>query len=559
MGLTSSLFTGVSGLDAFGTALSVISNNIGGVSTVGFKGGSASFGDVFAASQAGLQVGRGVSTQQVRSSFSQGSFENTGNALDLAIDGGGFFAVRSKDGQDFYTRAGTFSVDQNGFIETPGGMTLQGRQADGTGKLTATIGKINVAATTSQPKASTIGTFVENLDARDPVGTLTTLNGTVNAVAVGATTLTGTNTAFTTQLVPGDQILIGGNKLTVASIESNTSLTLTAAVPASVAVGTVGVTAAGATTLTASAGTFANVAAGDSILIGTDTYTVKSVPSTTTLLLNTPVVNSIVAGTAVTKGGAIGALSIASARSANFSTGITMYDSIGNGHLVSVLFSKTGDDVWEFNAVVDKKDAFAGASQVQAFGSMVFETNGALKTLAALQAPGGTLGFDFSGGVAQDQQIAFDFGTTTTTGTGLNGITQFASSSAVLNQTQDGFSPGSLQSVAVDREGIISGLFTNGRSRTLGQVTLARFNNQDGLVHIGGNLFAESVESGQALIGVPNSAGAGKIQASSLEMSNVDIAQQFTKMIEYQRGFQANSRVITTTDDLLQEVVNLKR
>lgn len=239
-----------------------------------------------------------------------------------------------------------------------------------------------------------------------------------------------------------------------------------------------------------------------------------------------------------------------------------MFDSIGNGHLLSVLFSKTGDNVWEWSGVVDKKDSTGGASLVQVFGSMTFETNGALKTNSAVtftSASAGTKGLNFSGGVTQDQVVAFNFGTTSTTGTGLDGVTQFASSSAVLNQTQDGFSPGSLQTVAVDKDGIVSGLFTNGRSRTLGQVTLARFNNIDGLVHVGSNIFSESATSGQALIGVPNSAGAGKVLSSSLELSNVDTAQQFTKMIEFQRGFQANSRVITVTDDLLSEVVNLKR
>ena len=103
MGLTSSLFTGVSGLNSFGDALAVVSNNLGGVSTVGFKSGQTSFGDIFAASSGGKQIGRGVSTETVRSNFSQGSFETTGNTLDMAIDGNGFFAIRNKDGQEFYS------------------------------------------------------------------------------------------------------------------------------------------------------------------------------------------------------------------------------------------------------------------------------------------------------------------------------------------------------------------------------------------------------------------------------------------------------------------------
>ncbi len=558
MGITSSLFTGVSGLNAFGSGLSVISNNIGGVSTTGFKGGNIAFGDIFAAASEGKQIGRGVSTQSVRTEMSQGSFESTGNSLDMAIDGIGFFSLKNKDGQQFFSRAGAFGVDANGFLISGDKLFLQGIQADNTGKLTTTIGNINVAATTSQPKATANGLFVENLDARDVPKTLTTLNGTINAAAVGATTLTGTGTSFTTQLVPGDTLLVGGNKLTVASIQDNTNLTLTSAIPAATTTTASAAAAVGATTL--SVASVAGLAVGDAISVGGQTLTIRAI-SGTTLTLNTAVTVAIAAGATVTRGGAVTVGSSASARNANFSTGITMFDSIGNGHLISVLFSKTGDNAWDWNAVVDKKDATAGVSQVQASGTLAFANTGALQTITsagtATTAPIGT--FNFSGGVTQAQQITLNFGTTTGTGTGLDGVTQFASVSAVLNQTQDGFSPGSLQGVSVGKDGTVSGLFTNGRTRTLGQVTLARFNNQEGLVHVGANQFIESSTSGQALIGVPGAAGAGNVLSNSLELSNVDLAQQFTKMIEFQRGFQANSRVITTADDLLAELVNLKR
>ncbi len=558
MGIASSLFTGVSGLNAFGTGLSVISNNIGGVSTVGFKGGDIAFGDIFAAASDGKQVGRGVSTQTIRTGMSQGSFESTGNSLDMAIDGIGFFSVKNADGQEFFSRAGAFGVDQNGFITTSDKFFLQGLQSDSAGKLTTTVGKLNVAATTSQPKATANGTFVENLDARDVPKTATTLNGTIDAAAVAATTLVGTGTSFTTQLVPGDTLLVGANKLTVASIQSNTSLTLTSAIPAAVATTASVAAAVGATTL--SLASVAGLAVGDALSVSGQTLTIRSI-SGTTVTLNTATTIAIAAAAAVTKGGAITAGSAASVRNANFSTGITMFDSIGKGHLLSVLFSKAGDNAWDWNAVVDKNDATAGVSQTQAFGTLTFASTGALQTItsAGVATTAPVASFNFSGSVTQAQPVTLNFGTTTGTGTGLDGVTQFASVSAVLNQTQDGFAPGSLQGVSLDKSGIVSGLFTNGRTRTLGQVTLARFNNQEGLVHVGSNRFVESSTSGQALIGVPGAAGAGNVLSNSLELSNVDLAQQFTKMIEFQRGFQANSRVITTTDDLLVELVNLKR
>ncbi|MEC4677696.1 MAG: flagellar hook-basal body complex protein, partial [Nitrospirota bacterium] len=128
-----------------------------------------------------------------------------------------------------------------------------------------------------------------------------------------------------------------------------------------------------------------------------------------------------------------------------------------------------------------------------------------------------------------------------------------------LTQIQDGFAAGSLSSVSIDKDGIVTGLFTNGQSRSLAQVRLARFNNDQGLSKVGNNVYVLSNDSGQPILGDPNSGGMGRVLSNSLELSNVDLAQQFIKMIEYQRGFQANSRSITTTDELLQELVNLIR
>ena len=139
------------------------------------------------------------------------------------------------------------------------------------------------------------------------------------------------------------------------------------------------------------------------------------------------------------------------------------------------------------------------------------------------------------------------------------GTTQFGSASALVNQTQDGYGAGSLQSFSVDSTGRISGRFSNGQLRTLAQVVLARFPDPISLIRTGKNTFAQSGNSGQAITAAPDSAGMGKVVASSLELSNVDLGQSFIDMITAQRGFQANSRVISTTDEILQELVNLKR
>jgi flagellar hook protein FlgE len=165
-----------------------------------------------------------------------------------------------------------------------------------------------------------------------------------------------------------------------------------------------------------------------------------------------------------------------------------------------------------------------------------------------------TVDFDFSQGAAQNQMIDLVFGPTTGGTT-----TQYPISSTTNYQTQDGYPPGVLQSVSVSAEGILSGTYSNGQILDLYQITLANFNNANGLYKEGSNLYSETLASGVAYTNSPGEGGLGKISANSLEQSNVDLATEFVKMIIAQRGFQANSKVITTTDEILQELMTLKR
>lgn len=434
MAFLTSLFAGVSGLNAFGSGLSVVSDNIANMNTTGFKSAEISFADLISSGQGRRQIGRGVFVNEIRSNFEQGSFETTGNNLDLAVEGEGFFVMRDPAGATFYTRSGGFNISQTGLVENGAGLLLQGVQANETGVLTGQIGDISLSQTAFPPFATTRIDLVANLDSR-------------------------------------------------------------ATIPAA--------------------------------------FDVNS-PTTTS----------------------------------NFSTSITVNDSLGSGHLVSVYFRKNtsvpAGNTWEYFAVVDAADAepippaTAGVDTIMANGTLTFGSNGALSAVSATNYPLG--GFDFSGGATQNQTIAFGFGTPPSAGgTGLDGVTQFGASSGTLTQTQDGFASGSLSSVSINKDGIVTGLFTNGESRTLAQVSLARFNNKQGLSKVGDNLYTITSDSGQPVLGLPNAAGSGRILSNSLELSNADLAQQFVKMIEYQRGFQANSRVISTTDDLLQELVNIRR
>lgn len=253
--------------------------------------------------------------------------------------------------------------------------------------------------------------------------------------------------------------------------------------------------------------------------------------------------------------------------SANYSTSLVTYDSLGNQHTVTFYFRKasvsdtSNTSTWEWFAYVPAGDTASGVAEAQARGTLTFNENGILTgqspTTWLTQQADGTEGegFNFSGGAAQQQPVAIDFGLTS----GTNLSTQYAASSSTIFQTQDGYASGFLQTIATDADGVVSGTYSNGQVLYLARVALANFTNVTGLSREGGNLFSETRQSGQPVTGTPGSGGLGSISPNSLEQSNVDLSTEFVNMIIQQRGFQANSRIITTTDDMLSELINLKR
>lgn len=432
--MLTSLYSAVSGMNANGVLLSVISDNIANVNTVGFKGSRVSFGDVLSQTLMGIagssQVGRGVLVSDVSPLFTQGSFETTASALDLAIDGDGFFIVQG-GGTKYYTRAGQFSLDKDGNIVNPDGLILQGFLPDPSGKITGTAGDLRIATTQSPAKMTTSVDIAVNLNAAE--------------------------------VVPGAAFTLDGN--------------------------------------------------GDGIP-------------------NDP---------------------------ANFnsSTTVTIYDSQGGAHEVTAYFVKTGDNTWEVHYVYDDP---ANPGQLLDAGTqgLTFNTDGSL----ANDNSSTQINFDFGPSVTTPQPVTFNYGTgtgETPAGDGFDGTTQFASDFAVFSLSQDGYGAGSLENITISQDGILTGIFTNGQTRVLGQVALARFVSPTGLVKIGRNLYAESFDSGQPIVGAPGTSGLGRVLSNSLELSNVDLAEEFVKMISAQRAFQANARTISVTDELTQELVNLRR
>ena len=407
MGLTS-LFAAVSGLNAFGNALSVTGNNIANLSTVGYKSSKASFSDLVTSSLGGSsgsnQIGRGVFTGAILNQYTQGSLSTSGNGLDMAVDGNGFFRVRNTDNAIFYTRAGQFRLDKDGKVVDPNGNFLQGFQANTSGVISGSLSDITLSNAISSPQATSTATVTANLNA---------------------------------------------------------------------------------------------------------------------------------ASTAPT-----GAFSTSDPATYNFSTSLTVYDSLGSSHTLNFYFVKTSTARnWDLHYTLDS----GSATQLT---DLDFSTAGAL-TSGGSQ----TITPTISGGAATPQSITVSFAS----------MTQFGAPNSVSAIAQNGFASGSIAGTSIDTSGVVTGRFTNGQVRTLAQVALSRFTNPDGLNRSGKNLLAETNSSGQATTSAPNSGGTGRILSGSLELSNVDLGEEFIDMISAQRGFQANSRVITTTDDLLQELVNLRR
>ena len=249
---------------------------------------------------------------------------------------------------------------------------------------------------------------------------------------------------------------------------------------------------------------------------------------------------------------------------ADFATSVTVYDSLGAAHSINVFFKQTASGNWDWHALADgaemrtapgEGESLAGQNVKVAGGTLVFNESGALvnSTQDAAQD-----NFNFMN--AEAGEIAFSFGPTITGGsTGLEGSTSVDSASSVASVAQNGLASGDLVGLNVGLDGTIMGNFSNGEERVMGAVTVARFINNQGLIrHDAGN-WAESYESGVALVGLAGVQGRGTIFDYNLENSNVQLAEEFVKIISFQRGFQASSRSIRTADELLSEAVTLKR
>ncbi|MBP2628622.1 MAG: flagellar hook protein FlgE [Firmicutes bacterium] len=560
-----SLYAGISGLRNHQTRMDVIGNNIANVNTIGFKGSRVNFQDMLSQTMQGasaatgdrggtnpVQIGMGMGVASIDTIFTDGSFQTTGKQNDLAISGQGFFVLSDGINQ-VYTRAGGFDFDTAGNLLVPGsGYKVMGYKADSNGVIGQTLESIQIPVGTSMAaKASSKVTYANNL-----MSSATAIGSPAEIAAAAANLATATAADTAADAAKAAAILASG----LVPADTTDLANVAAAYKLLSSTAKASVDAKAALAYDSTNATFiANDAAATAALVGTDatdiaTYDAvySAISATSKAVIDT---TAAVTSTAATLTAATAAVTAANDKSSDALASIKVYDSQGNAYTVSGTFEKTGDNTWSFTPAATVKDS-AGAivANVTSSAPIVIEFNadGSFKqsttsaTITIDQA-GLTPPSPYAGAGAFS--ITPDFST----------MTQYGGTTTVAATGQDGYASGSLEKTSINTSGVIVGQFSNGQILNLAQVALANFNNPSGLGKAGESLYIKTTNSGEPQVGAAGSGGRGSFNAGSLEMSNVDLAQQFSDMIVTQRGFQANSKIITTTDTMLEELVNLKR
>jgi flagellar hook protein FlgE len=475
MSLTSSLFSGISGLSTLGSSLQIIGDNISNVNTLGFKASNFNFQDLLSqttATRSGTsQIGRGTALASISASFEQGSFETTGNSTDLAIGGDGFFVVREAASDSvFYTRAGNFRFNKEGYMVNPEGYVLQGWKLDADGEDVGSVSDIKLSSFTSAPEESGTITVITNLDA-DATSNSADMSAQWDGTA--STPLDDSYYEYQTTVKVYD---------TLGSTHD--------------------------ITVYFDAGSSEN----------TWQYLIACNPDEDN---RTDAPGDVHAGLL-----ARGSLSF----------------SAGSGTLNGSATSVTMETLTDVDAGTWTASSTATASDVSTSGHFVFRPE-------FISGEPMAIGFDV-GSYWDGTSLWVNDALTTT---------QFSKASTTTYQSADGYGAGDLQSVDVDTDGVMTGIYSNGQLLYLDRVALAKFIDTQGLHKQGGNLYRETRQSGEAITNHPGTNGLGSISPNSLEQSNVDIAAEFVKMITSQRGFQANSKIISTVDQMLAETIQMKR
>ena len=580
MALTSTLFTGLSGLDVNQTRLNVVGNNIANVNTVAFKGSRALFKPQFYVTDAAgsppsatfggenpSQRGLGAVVASIEKDFSPGSIEPTGKSTDLAIDGDGFFVVQGKEQR--FTRDGSFVLNSANELVTSAGEFVQGFGVDDNANVIAgTLKNVNIplgSLTTARPTQNV--TLEGNLNADGAIATgasiinsqqITILNGGGVAPPPDATTAL-TNVADTT--ASATPLFAVGDVLTLSGKRGGRDLPdLTMTVAAGSTLGDLTnffQQGLGIDTTIPDDGNPLTPEAGIAINPSGSFATIQ-------ITGNRGTENSLsLAGTAFVNNSGTTPLSFSddptsSPTGESVYTSFVAYDSLGTPltvNLTAVLESKSdAGNTWRFFATsgddTDAKTfnpaAVTHPGMVLGNGTLTFDNQGKL-----LSSTGDTLNITRQNtGATPPMSLKIDF----------NSLTSLTSRSSDLVMTeQDGSAIGTLNAFSIGANGLITGSFSNGLTRTLGQIAMGTFNNPNGLVDKGGAMYVTGGNSGVPIITAPQQLGSGSIRAGALELSNVDLSKEFTNLIIASTGFSASSRVISTSDRLLTDLLSAAR
>lgn len=508
----------LSGLNAASSELSVTSNNIANVGTVGFKESRAEFSDIYASSTLGNSnntIGSGVLLSSVSQQFAQGNLEFTQNSLDLAISGEGFF-VLSPDAISsdvFYSRAGAFQLDNEGYVVNSNGDVLQAFPVDANGdptstSLSSTTG-IQVPDSVSTPQATSNINLNVSLPS-DVANILPNFYLADEAYAVTSGTAAGA----------------------VANTADPEADALAAAAAAIAAIG------AGADTdvITAITDAANNAAAQYTGINGPD-----AAQST-----------AAIAAVAAAVTSSVSEFDPADPNQYHYSTSVTVYDSQGSTHIASTYFIMTNDqnNTWETRVSLDGTLLAPATAEV-----LDFDQNGNLD--ATNSTTGGEITYQaydlgpINGSAPLN--LTFDY-----TDNGSATTQEVFGAFAVQALSQDGFSTGRLSGLDISDTGVVRANFSNGQQQALGQIALVKFDNAQGLAQLGNTAWSETIDSGVALAGQSGSGTFGLINNGALEQSNVDLTQELVKLITAQRNFQANSKAIETANTITQTIINIR-
>lgn len=581
---TTALFTAMTGLNANARQIDVVGNNVANTNTTAFKSSRLSFSTMFSRTiTAGTapadttggtnpyQIGLGVRTAGTQVNTQQGTISPTGDNRDLAVDGRGFFVVE-RGTERLYTRAGAFRQNSEGVLTTISGERVQGYGVDqnfniALGQLTSIsipVGGLSIAEATNEVRLR------GNLNAEGALPTQGSLirlgtSTTQGLIAIPSAALAAPNVIdSTTRLIdiedparPGSGVsmLTAGQSIRLRGAEKGTGILPQA---------TLGVD--GSTTI-ADLTTFLSEALGISrgtgtnpdgrtpgVLIDPATGLISIVGNTGTVnditLENTSLVLLDSAGSVV--GSPFVQTRLASADGESIQTNFTAFDSLGSQVAVSVSMvldsrSANGGTTWRY--FVESPDNAGVPTQVGT-GTFSFDSFG-----QPLSTEPVSITIDRTGtGAITPMVFRLSFATPS------GGMTAYADlEPAMAVGFRDGVPFGTLSSFGIGADGVITGTFSNSRTRPLGQIVLATFPNAEGLQEAGSNLWQLAPNSGPAAIGAPGTLGSGQISAGALELSNVDLGEEFIRLVLSSTGYSANSRVIRTTDELMQQLLVLGR